>query len=233
MNPAAPKKTPRPTLVMFDMDGTLLESMAQWNDLFSLYLAEKGLRPDGALIRKIIPMSAEDSLRFFRNGLGISDPPETIQRDLDALMRRQYETVEPKPHAMALLAKLRALSVKVLITTGTTSALFLPRLRALGVTELVDKALSCDDMHSDKHAPDIWERGLALTKTPREQAIVVEDSLFAIRTAKAAGFRVWGVYDRCSRSDADQIRQSVEFFMDSLADFLPRFQSLPPVFQEE
>ena len=92
-----------------------------------------------------------------------------------------------------------------------------------GLGQYFSAVFTCTEVGAGKGRPDVYEAALSALGTPRENTWVFEDSLFAMRTAKAAGFPVAGVYDAAQ----DEVQQEVR----ALADcYIPAFTALrPPV----
>ncbi len=179
---------------IFDMDGTLVDSMPAWKALGRNYLEERGLHPTQEQLAAMTPMTMEEGTAYFRDTFGIKDPPERIAREMEAIMDRRYRTDIPlKPGAADYLAALAARGVRMCVATATAEPLARTCLERLGVARYLDFILSCETVGAGKTKPDVYlEAARRLGASPADTA-VFEDAFYAARTAKEAGFYVVGI----------------------------------------
>ena len=92
-------------------------------------------------------------------------------------------------------------------------------LRRPGLLPYFQGIITCGEVGGGKESPAIYERALALLNVPKQETLVFEDALHALRTAQAAGFRVVGVYDASAAADEALIRREADAYVRCLADF--------------
>ena len=182
---------------IFDMDGTLVDSMGYWDRLGREYLESRGVTEgiDEALALTA-PMTMLESSELFLRTFGLSGTPESAAAEMTAVMDGHYRRDIPlKPGAADYLAALKARGTKMCVATATPEPLARACLERLGVLEDFAFLLSCDEVAAGKDKPDVFfEAARRLGSAPAETA-AFEDALFAARTAKDAGFYTVGVYD--------------------------------------
>lgn len=191
---------------IFDMDGTLADSMGFWNRLCDEYLISRGLPPlSGEQQERSIALTMLGTARMFMEELGLPGPPEAISREINGLMERHYrEDVPLKPGAEVCLERMRAAGFRMCIASSTDPALLDICLERLGIRNYFDFLLSCEEIGAGKDRPDVYlEAARRLGGTP-ENTVIFEDILVAARTAKGAGFPLCVIYD--VNSDAEQPR---------------------------
>ena len=191
---------------IFDMDGTLVDSMGYWNRLADEYLARfgvSGLPPE--FQEQSIAMTMVESARLFIRLYNLPGTPEQIAEEINALMEEHYRTDVPlKPGAAALLKRMNAAGVKMCIASSTAPELIDICLRRLGVRDCFQFLLSCEEVGEGKNKPTVYlEAARRLGGTP-ENTVIFEDILVASQTAKQAGFALGVIYD--VNSDGDQER---------------------------
>lgn len=192
---------------IFDMDGTLVDSMGYWLHLGEEYLCRKGIRnlpPDlwGNLRAMTIPQSAVYFIRQF----GLAGPAEKLETEMRAIMAEHYQRdILLKPGVSEYLAALRSRGTALCVATNTPAPLVRTCLRRLGIREMFRFYISCEEVGAGKDRPDIYLAAAARLGSAPEDTAVFEDALFAVRTAKAAGFYVVGVSDRANGADWDEI----------------------------
>ena len=129
---------------IFDMDGTLVDSMGYWNRLADEYLARFGLPGlSPALKEESIALTMLESAQLFIREFGLPGTPEQIAGEINALMEEHYRTDVPlKPGAAELLARLKAAGVKMCVASSTHPALIDLCLRRLEVRDCFEFLLS-------------------------------------------------------------------------------------------
>lgn len=198
---------------IFDVDGTLLDSMAIWDTVGERYLRSLGYQPRERLSEVFHSMSLQQAARYYREHYGVPQSEEEIIRGVNALLERRYrEEAVLKPGARELLQRLRQQGVRLGIATATGRHLTEAALSRLGVREYFSVLLTCGETGHGKDEPHIFEAALRALGTRREETLVFEDALYAIRTAKAAGFFVAAVYD-AYEPQPEQVRALADFYL--------------------
>lgn len=179
---------------VFDMDGTLIDSMTFWKNLASEYLSSKGVKQiQEGILEQIKPMTMSESAALFVREFGLSGNPEA---EMNAMMDAHYQNDIPlKPGVREYLQTLRRRGVRMCVASATAEPLMEACLKRLGIREYFEFLLSCETVGAGKRSPLVYrESAKRLGAAPAEVA-VYEDALYAVQTAKAAGYYVVGVYD--------------------------------------
>lgn len=183
--------------VIFDMDGTLIDSMTYWERLAEEFLERKGIQVVSAdLAERIKTMTMTQSAELFIREFGLPGTPETVAAEMNDMIDEHYRRDIPlKEGAAEYLKALKARGVRMCVASATAEHLMEACLKRLGVLEDFEFLLSCESVGAGKDRPDVyWEAARRLGSVPAETA-VYEDALYAAQTAKKAGFYVVGVYD--------------------------------------
>jgi len=179
---------------IFDMDGTLIDSMTFWKNLATEYLSSKGVRqiPED-LPERIKPMTMSESAALFQQEFGLSGDPEA---EMNAMMDAHYRNDIPlKPGVREYLQMLHNKGVRMCVASATAEHLMEACLTRLGVRDYFEFLLSCETVGAGKRSPLVYrESAKRLNAAPKDVA-VYEDALYALQTAKDAGYYVVGVYD--------------------------------------
>ncbi len=199
---------------IFDLDGTLIDSMFIWRDMASNYLKTLNIVPEADMFDKVRTLNLEDTADYFREKYGIKKTNEEMILEIDDMVEDLYfHTVEKKEHVIAFLDLLASKGVKMCIATATDRHLVEPAMKRTGLDKYIPKVFTSSETGTSKNSPEIFRNALAYLGTPLESTYVFEDSLFAIRTAKAAGFPIIGVYDRFSEYQMNEIKAMSDVFM--------------------
>lgn len=185
------------SFAIFDMDGTLVDSMGYWRDLAREYLSLHGISaPDPELMERIKPMTTLQSSALFIREFGLPGTPETVAGEINDMMDRHYRTDIPlKKGVQAYLDKLRAQGVRMCVASATAPHLIEACLSRLGILEYFEFLISCDQVGQGKDRPDVYHAAADRLGATPEQIAVYEDALSAAQTAKSAGYYLVAVYD--------------------------------------
>lgn len=187
---------------IFDLDGTLLDSMHLWEHLGKNYLASQGLPAPHDLAEQLRPLTMRQAAEYLQNHCGVTETLCAIELSCQALVDKAYrEELLLKPGAKELLKKLNRRGIGLAIATATVSHLVHPCLERLGILPFFQAIVSCDDVGVGKEQPDVYlEACQRLGSTP-EQCWVFEDMPQSLITAQRAGFPVVAVFDSSSVAD--------------------------------
>lgn len=218
-----PRQVPaeRKPYAIFDMDGTLLDSMPYWNNLGKSCLTSYGIPIPDNLEERVKVMTLAQSAAYFVNELGLPDDPERVAESMRHSLQRAYgELILPKPGAIDYLRYLQHNGVRICVATATALTLANTCLQRLGILPLLEFVVSCEEAGANKHAPDVYhlavQRFAAAATTIRpEDVAVYEDACHAAQTARAAGFYTMGVHDPLANQE--RLRSICHRFPEELA----------------
>lgn len=182
---------------IFDMDGTLVDSMRYWKHLAGEYLERKGVRriPPG-LMEQIKPTTLTESAALFAEEFRLAGTPEELSAEMNALMAEHYQRDIPlKAGVREYLGALSEAGVTMCVASATAEPLMAACLGRLGVLERFAFLLSCETVGAGKNRPDVYLAAAERLGCTPSEAAVYEDALYAAETARAAGFHVVGVWD--------------------------------------
>lgn len=192
--------------IIFDMDGTLLDSMPYWRRLAREYAVKKGalLPPD--FDEKTYSMDLDDCGLYLRDELGISEEPETMTAEVLEMMNRHYrEDIPMKPGMRRLLERAHYSGSRMCIFTASEQSCVINALTRLGVLDYFETINSVCDIGLSKRLPESYRKICEMMEFKPENTMVYEDVLHAVCAAKEAGCRVTAVYDADSAVHWEQI----------------------------
>ena len=197
---------------IFDMDGTVLNSMWVWHDLGKRYLAKRGILAEEGLSEKLLRLSLDQGAKYLKERYALNCTEWQIADGINELVRRDYiQNVQLKRGAAELLKKLYSAGVKICAATATDEKLIDAALRRCGVRKYFDGIFTCTAVGHGKDEPDVFEIALAFLGTEKGETFIFEDALHAADTAKRAGFKVVGVYD-ASELFGDRLKTLAEYY---------------------
>ena len=201
---------------IFDVDGTLLDSMFIWDTIGETYLRSIGYQPKENLNETFKNMSLHQAARYYQTEYGVTLSIDEIMDGVNAMLERYYRFEVPlKPGVAELLERLRQSGVKLCIATATDRHLVEAALDRCGVLSCFGEIFTCNEVGHGKDEPDIFEEALRFLGTEKAETVVFDDALYAVRTAKEAGFPVAAVYDSHEKAQ-DQIRMLADVYLEEL-----------------
>ena len=198
---------------IFDVDGTLLDSMFIWDTIGETYLRSIGYQPKENLNETFKNMSLHQAACYYQTEYGVTLSIDQIMDGVNAMLERYYRFEVPlKPGVAELLERLRQDGVKLCIATATDRHLVEAALDRCGVLSCFGEIFTCNEVGHGKDEPDIFEASLRFLGTRREETLVFDDALYAVRTAKEAGFPVAAVYDSHEK-EQDKVRLLADIYL--------------------
>ena len=179
---------------IFDMDGTLIDSMVFWKNLATEYLTCKGVREIPAeILEQIKPMTMSESAALFQTAFGLTGD---IENEMNAMMDDHYRKDIPlKSGVREYLQELLDRGIRMCVASATAEYLMDACLTRLGVRDYFEFLLSCETVGAGKRSPIVYHTSAQRLNVMPQEIAVYEDALYAIQTAKKAGYYVVGIYD--------------------------------------
>lgn len=205
---------------IFDMDGTLLDSMPVWKRLTAGYLEQFGVHITDQEYAATEGMSQPEVAQFFIERY--PSLPLNVQGLLDGmdeLITARYAAIaRPRAGVTAYLDGLRARGVKMAVATLTARRHAEKALRDRGMLDYFDFMLTIEDVGVSKWEPDIYLQSAARMGLRPAQCVVFEDAPYACTTAKRAGFYVCGVLEPDYAAGEGELRASSDLVIERSFD---------------
>lgn len=203
---------------IFDLDGTLLDSMFIWDTIGEDYLRTLGKEPHEDLREAFMPLTLEEAAEYYREHYGVTLSVREIVDGVNAMVEGIYRTkVTLKPGIEEYLRWLKENGVKMCVATVTDRYLVEETLERLGIRHYFSEIFTCAEVGFGKDKPIIYRKALEHLGTKKDETVVFEDALFALRTAKADGFTAVGVYDK-HESGQDELRHLADYYIRDYTD---------------
>ena len=197
-------------LHIFDMDGTILDSMPMWSTIASDYLDSYDIPHDDDVNKLIEAYTLENAAKYFIE-LGLDNTIFDIIKDIYDFSFNKYKNEIPAKLDMAeLLKKLHETGETIILLSASPVQCAVAAFKRLNILEYFDKLFSCQDFETDKTVPETFINVAASLGFKPEDAIVYEDALYSIRSAKAAGCKTVAIYDDFARSEWDEILKTAD-----------------------
>ena len=203
---------------IFDLDGTLLDSMFIWDTIGEEYLRSLGKEPHEDLKETFMTLTLEEAAVYYREHYRVTLSVKEIVDGVNSMVEQTYRTkVTLKPGIAEYLAWLKENGVRMCVATVTDRYLVEETLERLGVRHYFSEIFTCAEVGFGKDKPVIYQKALEHLETEKRDTYVFEDMLFALNTAKTDGFPTVGVYDR-HEVHQDELKELADYYIFDFTD---------------
>lgn len=202
--------------VIFDLDGTVLDSMWVWDDVDADFLAARGIVMPEDYIATITPMGFERAADYTKERFGLKESREEILEEWFHMAVETYRTSVPcKKGAKEFLSFLRDAGIPCAVATASHPALYRPALEHNGILDCFAAFVSAAEVSRGKDFPDVYLLAAERIGVEPSSCLVFEDILLGIRGAKAGGFTTVGVAEASSAKNREAIREEADWFIEA------------------
>ncbi len=192
--------------LIFDLDGTLLDSMPMWSELDVKYIRSLGYEPEPDFQNQVKMMTILDASGYIKDKFNLDKSPEVIAQEITDIATDFYiNKVLIKPNVYEFLQELRNRGYNLVAATANEQDICISALERNGIMKFMDGVVTCSMVGYSKQKPDVYLKACEIAGHKPEDCVIFEDSLFAMNTALKAGFTVVGVYDYAEREYWDEI----------------------------
>lgn len=200
---------------IFDLDGTLLDSLWIWADIDARFLSKRGIAVPPDYMAAVCAMEYRQTAEYTIARFGLDETPEALMQEWTDMAVGAYQSeLKLKPKSKDVLAELKNRGIKLAVATSATPDMCLPALRRNGILHEFDAVVTTQQIGKGKAHPDVYFAAAKMLSAPPECCAVFEDSLKAVTTAKNAGFYTVGVFDEFFRADAQKIKAIADDFIE-------------------
>ena len=199
---------------IFDLDGTLVDSMWVWEQIDIDFLKSKGYTPPKDLKDNITHLTFNQTAEYFKKRFNLSDSIDEITDTWHNMAYSFYSSkVKLKPGVISFLNKLKSLDIKIGLATSNSIPLLEATLKNNGIYHLFDAITVTEEVKKSKENPDVYLLCANKLNVPPENCIVFEDIIAAVKGAKLAGMKVIGVYDKASEDQEELLSKACDKYI--------------------
>ena len=205
--------------LIFDMDGSLVDSMWVWKDIDVEYLSKFGYTIPNDLQKNIEGKSFTETAVYFKERFYIPDSVEEIKADWRQMAWDMYRTrVMPKPGAVALLDYCKRKGIKLGIATSNSREIVDMLLKERGLTDYFSCIMTSCEAKKGKPAPDIYLLTAEQLGVEPADCLVFEDIIYGIQAGKSAGMQVCAVEDEYSAYQWEEKKTLADYYIHDFTD---------------
>lgn len=199
---------------IFDMDGTLIDSMWVWSKIDEEYLKKRNISLPNNLKQDIEHMGFAEVAQYFKDRFNISDTIEEIQNEWNEMAFYQYTNhVSLKAGAKEFLSLLKSKGIKIALATSNSKPLIEIALKRNDIYHFFDSITTTDEVSRGKDFPDVYLLAAERLMLDPNKCVVFEDILPAVKGAKSAGMTVIGVHDSYSEYQKEDIVSFADMYI--------------------
>lgn len=199
---------------IFDLDGTILDSMGVWRQIDEEFLGRRGLPVPEDYLEAITPLGFDRAAEYTIRRFSLPESREEIVQEWYQMAEDAYRyRVQLKDGAKEWLQWLRKRKIPLAVATSSDEKLFEPALKRMGIYDYFDAFVTVKEVARGKGFPDIYEEAAARISLAPGQCVVFEDILAGIRGAKLGGFCAVAVYDEDSADDEQSLRSEADHYI--------------------
>lgn len=202
--------------VIFDADGTLLNSMEFWDSTVVDLIKSTGVTPDNKLTEILTPMSMVEGAEYIKREYNLPFSVEEIINEENKVIENFYfNNVEMRRGTVDFLEYLKNNHIPATVATATDKYLIVRALKHLGIIDYFKNVISCTDIGEGKSSPKVYIECCNIMNTIPSETLVVEDSLSALTTAKNTGFKTMAVFDGTQKRFWKKLQELADYTVDS------------------
>lgn len=211
--------------VIFDLDGTILDSMHIWSDIGLLFLKNKGVEAPEGIEDEFVKMSMVQAAEYYIKNI---DPTATVMdivNEVNSLVQDFYfNEVIKKDGIKEFLEYLKDKGVKMCVATATDKHLVKRALERNDLLEYFTEIFTCGSVGAGKDTPVIYDVALEHLGTPKENTFIFEDALYAIETANKAGYNIVGINDVSEKADPEEVKKLCNYYINDYSEIYKYFK---------
>lgn len=200
---------------IFDMDGTIVDSLGIWEKIDRMFLEEKrGIKVPRDYVHAIAAMSFREIAEYTIKRFGLSDTPEALMQEWTEMAVHEYTyNIGLKPFAEEYLRHLKENGMKIALCTSSPTFFCEPVLKSNGIYDVFDAFATTCDAGIGKNSPEVFLLAAQRVGVTPDKCIVFEDTVQAAESAKKAGMAVCGVYDDRNRDIQERLKAVCDYYV--------------------
>lgn len=212
--------------VIFDLDGTLIDSMWVWAKIDEVYLGQFGIGADEFSEAEVEGMSFTETAQYMKERFQIQDDVEKIKADWNQMALEFYKSQVPlKEGVREFLDYIEALGMKMGIATSNSHELVDIVLEAHGIRSKFGAICTSCEVEKGKPYPYVYEKVAQDLGVEPKRCLTFEDVPNGVLAAKRAGMISCAIRDRQDKEMEERLRQEAHYFVENYRDIIAYYEN--------
>lgn len=205
---------------IFDVDGTILDSMSIWMDAGKLYLESLGIKTDENIGEVMFEMTMEQGAKYLQDNYNVELSIEEICQGINDRVFEFYEKEAPEKEGIReVLEKARNSGISMTIATSTDRPMIEAALKRLALIDYFQEIFTTTEVGKGKDSPDIFNKAMLAMNTSPENTWLFDDAAYSLATAKKMGINTVGVYDVHSDGRQDEVKKFSDVYIKEWGEY--------------
>ena len=212
------------TGAIFDLDGTLLDSMHIWSEIGLKFLKNEGVTPPPGASEEFVKLSLVQAAEFYIKNYAPEKIVLDIVKSINALVEDFYfNEVLLKTGVREFLEFLKERNVKMCVATATDKYMVEKALERNGIRDYFSEIFTCTNVGAGKDSPIIYDKALEHLGTEKNTTFIFEDALYAIETANKADYKIVGIKDVSEPADPEKVKELCTIYINEYQEIYKFF----------
>lgn len=209
---------------IFDLDGTLLDSMHIWSEIGLKFLQNEGVTPPPGASEEFVKLGLVQAAEYYIEHYAPDKTVMDIVKSINALVEDFYfKEVLLKDGVIEFLEYLKKKNVKMCIATATDKYMVEKALERNGIREYFSEIFTCTTVGAGKDTSVIYDKALEHLGTDKSNTFVFEDALYAIETAHKADYKIVGINDISEPADPEKVKEFCSVYINEYSEIYKYF----------
>lgn len=204
---------------IFDMDGTILDSIGVWDKIDEDYLAARGIAVPENYAREISRLTSRECADYSIRRFSLKESAEELIAEWEERALYEYSNnLSLKAGAEKYIRAQKMSGVKISLATSSSKRLYEAAMKHCGIYDLFDAFVTTDDTACGKEEPEVYLKAAQLMGVDIKDCVIFEDVPHAVIGAKKSGAKVCAVYDERWRSEEEELRKTADMYIRSFEE---------------
>lgn len=210
-------------LAIFDLDGTLIDSTSIWSEIDEIFFRRRNMPVPETYGKEIAHIGLLAAAKLTKDKYFPNEKEEDILKEWNDLSLEAYRYNIPlKENVVELLELLTKKGIVLALATANSEELYKPCIERLDIKKYFSYIIDVNSCNKGKDSPEIFDKVINYFNVTKEETIIFEDSLTAIKTGKENGYKVIAVYDKCSTKDIEYTKSLSYLFINNYRELIEK-----------